>query len=172
MKSTSNNIRYLAIHPTTYGLGYALFEGAFRLLDWGTYRAKRDKNQNCFLFLGVLIRRYEPHVVLFEDRGPRERQRSERIRHFIRAATIYFRRYGITAKRVSRRRMQTFFEGQGATTKQEIAIRITELFPELSQDLPPKRKAWMPEHPRMGTFEALAIALTYFGTRDSNSKNP
>jgi hypothetical protein len=160
MNSTANNVRYLAIHPTTDGLGYAVFEGAF-LLDWGVYRAQGDKNQRCLLFIGVLIRRYEPQEVLFESRGPRDRRRSERIHHLIRAAMSYIRRNGIVPKRVPRRRVQTFFAAQGAATKQEVATRITELFPELSEYLPPKRKPWMPEHPRMGMFEAVALALTY-----------
>ena len=164
MNSREENLRYLAVHPTTYGLGYAVFEGNLRLLDWGTYRARGDKNQKCLLFLGVLIKRYEPRVVLLESRGPQDRERSKRIRHFVLNATIHIRKERLLLKRVPRQHVRELFKGQGAQTKQGIATRTTELFPELLQDLPPKRKAWMPEHPRMGMFEALAIALAYFDT--------
>lgn len=170
MNSTENNFRYLGIHPTTYGFGYAVFEG-HRLLDWGVYRVSGDKNERSLLYLGVLIRRYEPHVVLLEDRGPQERQRSERIRHFIRAARTTIRRNGIVPMRVPRRLVQWFFEGHDATTKQEIASRIAEWFPDLSRFVPPKRKAWMPEHPRVGMFTAIALAVTFWRSQEVSSED-
>jgi hypothetical protein len=172
MNPIENNTRYLAVHPTTFGLGFAVFEGPLRLIDWGTYRAQSgDKNRTCLRRLDALVKRYEPRVVLFEERGPRDRQRSKRIRHFILDATIYVRNRRILLKRIPRRRIRELFEAQGAQTKQGIAECIVDWFPELSEDLPPRRKAWMPEQPRMGMFEALALALTYFGSSDITSKN-
>lgn len=162
MNAIENNTRYLAVHPTTYGLGFAVFEGPLRLIDWGVYQATGDKNQKCLRFLDRLVKRYEPRVVLFEDRTPRERQRSERIRLLLRSATMQIRRRGTVVERMPRRRVRSFFESHGAKTQQEIATRIVELLPGLSHYLPPVRKTWMPEHPRMGMFEAIALALTYF----------
>jgi Holliday junction resolvasome RuvABC endonuclease subunit len=156
------NTRYLALHPTTYGFGFAVFEGDLRLIDWGAYQARGDKNQRCLKFIDKLIRRYQPRVVLIESRDRRDRRRSERILRFLSSARIYLRRTGLELKCIPHIQMRRFFEGQGATTKQEIAMWIVELFPELSHYLPPKRKAWTPEHPHMGTFDAIALALTYF----------
>jgi len=162
MNSLENNARYLAVHPTTYGLGFVVFEGPLRLIDWGVYRATGNKNQKCLGFLERLIKRYQPRVVLFEERGPRDRQRSERIRRLVRSVTNEIRKRGVVLRRIPRRQVKRFFERHGAKTKQQIATSIVELSPELSPHLPPKRKAWMPEHPRMGMFDAIALGLTYF----------
>jgi len=169
MNARKNNDRYLAIHPTTYGLGFAVVEEPLLLIDWGTYRASGDKNGECLRYLDRLINRYGPRVVLIEDRDPRERQRSERIRRLVRSAMIEIRRRGIALQRVPRKRVRTLFEGSGAKTKQGIAICIAKLFPELTHDVPPVRKAWMPEHPRMGMFEALALALAYLESVEISS---
>jgi hypothetical protein len=47
-------------------------------------------------------------------------------------------------------------------TKHNIAEKIAQIFPEeLSSYLPPERKAWMSEDPRLYVFEAVAMALTF-----------
>jgi len=169
MTTRENHARYLAVHPTTYGLGFAVFEEPLHLIDWGVYRAGGDKNQKCLRWLDSLIKRYEPRVVILEERGPQDRQRSDRIRRLLRSAAIEIRRRGKVLKRVPRTQVRSLFEGQGVKTKEGIANIIVKLFPELTHQLPPTRKSWMPEHPRMGMFEAIAIALTYLDSHDINS---
>jgi predicted exporter len=162
MNNTDISNRYLAIHPTTNGLGYVVLEEDTSLIKWGAYSARRDKNQNCLLMLATLINRYDPTIVVLEARDSHDRKRTERIRQFISQAKSYVRRNGIVVRSVQRRQVQKFFERQGATTKYEIALCIVEWFPELSSYLPSKRKTWESEYPHMGMFEALAIGLTVF----------
>ena len=57
---------------------------------------------------------------------------------------------------------KSFEAHYGATTKQKIAETIANNIPALSLYLPPVRKQWMTEHPRMGIFEAAALAWMYF----------
>lgn len=162
-----DNGRYLAVHPTTYGLGFAVLERDLRLIDWGAYRARADKNQTSLRFLERLTRRFQPCAVLIETRERRERQRSVRIQHFIDSVRTSARQQGIVLKGISHRKVRRFFEAQGAMTKQEIALCIAELLPELLHYLPPRRKAWMPEHGHMGTFDAIALALTHFNADEN-----
>lgn len=54
-----------------------------------------------------------------------------------------------------------FFE-EGAANKHQIATAVVQKFPELAPRLPPDRKPWMSEDPRMAMFNAVALALTYF----------
>jgi hypothetical protein len=51
---------------------------------------------------------------------------------------------------------------RGATTKQKIAEMIAKQIPALNLYVPPERKPWMSEDPRMGIFDAAALAWMYF----------
>jgi len=48
-----------------------------------------------------------------------------------------------------------------AATKQAIATRIAQHFPELAWNLPQTRKAWMNESYSMTIFDAVSLGLTY-----------
>jgi hypothetical protein len=54
------------------------------------------------------------------------------------------------------------FTPLGFRTREEIAEALTRIFPELIWHLPPKRKIWQSEHPRMTVFDAIALGLTYW----------
>ncbi|MGH7993063.1 MAG: hypothetical protein ACREDQ_06080 [Limisphaerales bacterium] len=48
-------------------------------------------------------------------------------------------------------------------TKQALAERLALKFPvELGSRLPPKRRAWMSEDPRMDIFDAVGLATVYW----------
>jgi len=49
-----------------------------------------------------------------------------------------------------------------ARTKDEIAYVLASIFPELLWKIPPKRKTWKREHPRMMVFDAIAAGFTYW----------
>ena len=49
-----------------------------------------------------------------------------------------------------------------ARTKDEIAHTLASIFPELHWKIPPKRKTWKREHPRMMVFDAIAAGFTYW----------
>lgn len=50
----------------------------------------------------------------------------------------------------------------GCETRDEIAAALARIFPELVWRLPPKRRAWQSEHPRMAMFDAIALGLAYW----------
>jgi hypothetical protein len=50
----------------------------------------------------------------------------------------------------------------GLGTKRQIAEAIAREFPELGPRLPPVRKIWMSEDRRMGIFDAVSLAVSFF----------
>ena len=62
---------------------------------------------------------------------------------------------GVRVERVSRLGVLDTFAGK---TKYEVALRLAEIFPVLTNRLPRKRKTWTPEEARMSVFDALGFA--------------
>ena len=58
--------------------------------------------------------------------------------------------------------IKTSFSQHGARSKDAIARNIAQQMPEFEQHLPPLRKIWMSEDYRMGIFDAVALAVTYY----------
>lgn len=152
-------LRVLAIDPSTRGFGFAVLEGADRLVDWGTRSAREDKNRQCLKKIGELIDCYQPDVLVVENCAAGSR-RCERVRRLMDAICVLAGRRKVGTRRFSRQKVQAAFADSSAVTKHEIAAAIAKRFPELAPHLPPYRKAWMSEDQRMGVFGAVAIGLS------------
>ena len=59
----------LAVHPTSRGFGWVLFDGPHALDDWGLAYVRGDKVQACMQRLRVLLERHEPDVLVLERSG-------------------------------------------------------------------------------------------------------
>jgi hypothetical protein len=154
--------RVLAIDPTRNGFGFAVFEGPLRLIDWGTHKAKGVANPDCIRSVARLIGIFRPDVLIIEDekaKGSRRRARNQRLIHQL---SLLAKHDAIQVRKISRLRMRRIFARLGASNKHQIARIVSERLPELLSRLPPERKPWMPEDPRMGIFDAAAFALAYF----------
>lgn len=55
------------------------------------------------------------------------------------------------------------FSQFGARSKDAIARSIVNVLPEFAQHVPPIQKIWISENYRMGIFDAVAFAMTYYG---------
>jgi hypothetical protein len=62
---------------------------------------------------------------------------------------------------INERRLKTIFQQKGEITKHQIASSLALMFPELEWRLPPPRKPWEAEHPRMAMFDAVSLAVAY-----------
>src|SRR6202043_631108 len=90
--------------------------------------------------------------------------RRKRARREIRSVERLALKRGVAVERVSRLAvLDTFAPGKG---KYEVAVRLAEIFPDLSNRLPPKRKIWMPEDPRINVFDALGLAAALVARSD------
>ena len=152
----------LAIDPTSRGFGFALFEGPQTSLDWGVTDIRSQKNVVSFERIKKLISFYQPEVLILEDCSQTESRRCQRIHDLIDNIEKFTQSQKIPVVKYSPSRVQEVFSFFDVRTKHQIAEKICEWLPELSPRIPPKRKPWMPEDPRMAIFDAVALILTYY----------
>jgi hypothetical protein len=158
----TDELRVLAIDPSTRGLGFAIFEGPHRLLDWGVKQAEGDKNGECVRIVKELIDQYQPHVLVLENVAGKHSRRRARVRELLQAIRDAARQKGVKVLEETPERVRRAF----VPKKDTIAAAIAGRFPELGSRLPKPRTLTMPEHPAMPVFDATAFALSYFYFRN------
>lgn len=162
MHSSENELRVLAIDPTTNGFGFAVMESPSRLVDWGVKEAAGDKNLICVQLVANLMARYQPDIVVVETPiGPKSR-RCERVKELVRNILDLAVDRKIRTRAYSRAQVRAVFANDGSRTKHEIATAIAKRLPELSPRIPRFRQPWMSEDSRMAFFAAVALALTFY----------
>ena len=165
MRSSSATIkRVLAIDPSTRGLGFAVMEGPDQLIDWGIKVVKGDKNGESLKRVIQLIERYHPDVIVVEDYQHKRSRRTPRVRHLLKAISVFASSKKVRVRKVSRSAIKKALSQGSARTKHHIACQIAYRFPELAPRLPRVRKPWMSEDLRMSIFDSVALALTYCQT--------
>ena len=163
----------LAVHLTTRGLAYALFEGPMSPVDWGVKEIRGPrKNVRCLDHLSSIIERYQPDTLVIEDCSQKGSRRSARIRRLYQAVETVARSQTMDIFRYSRRQVRQCLEKVGASTKHEIALAIAKLIPALSHRMPPIRKPWMSEDSRMSLFDAASLMMTFYCQRGANPHQP
>src|SRR5258708_26295255 len=70
----------LAIHPTSRGFGWILFEGPLVPVDWGIASAKVNRSAQCMVRFRQLLDQYQPSALILEKFEESDSRRSERIR--------------------------------------------------------------------------------------------
>jgi len=158
--------RVLALAPSSRGVGFAYFEAPLSPIDWGLLGTKgKDKNAAGFAMVRKLVERIQPDVIVLHEYalpGVRRSQRVRRLQHMI---ATYAATQVIEIRRYARGDIKRAFESFGAVTRHEIAQVIAGQIHAFGHRLPPRKKLWMTEDPRMTLFEAVALALTYFSER-------
>jgi len=163
MNHGTNHGSVLAIHLTTRGLGFVVMDSPLSPIDWGT-REVRGKNKNaiCLAKVAALLEAHQPDVLVLEEAEGKEAGRATRIRRLSRSIGTLARDQAISLHRLSRKDVKRCFERFGARTHYEIAMAIAKRIPAYERFLPPPRKLWMSEDPRMSIFAAAALAITFF----------
>lgn len=151
-----------AVHATSRGFGYVLFEGPFSPYDWGTVGAKGDKNAVCLRKLERLLDQHAPATLLLEACGNDSWVRSHRIERLYKALSAVAVTRCIEVLMYTRRDIQACFSSVGARTRQEIAEAVGRHVDAFHHRTPAPRKAWQNEDGRMALFSAAALALTHF----------
>jgi len=167
----SREPRYLvlAIYLQKRGFAFTLFEGQLAAVDWGVQEVRSgNKNAVCLSRIDSIFALHEPDVLVLQDTSENDAHRAPRIQELnARVAELADQR-GTLVRTYSRGQLFGYFASRGATTKQSIAETIAKQIPALNLYLPPARKAWGVEHPRMGIFEAAALAWMFFQSSESN----
>ncbi|MCG3195717.1 MAG: hypothetical protein GHCLOJNM_00184 [bacterium] len=136
-----------------------VFESPTLPIEWGVRELRDAKDARCLALVTDLLHRFQPDVVVIEDTAHPACRRCARVRILIDSIRpmALSRKVGV----VSVNRDQVL-KGLGADTKHQAATRIAARLPELAPSLPPFRKPWMSEDPRMSLFDAAAFALTFY----------
>lgn len=160
--STLHNGLVLAVHPTTRGFGWVLFENAHTPAAWSIVHARRGRDDYSLLRFKRLLDRYEPRVFIlesFEDDGT---ARSARIQALCRAMTKEAKARSLHTPVYDRDAIRLAFGRYGASTRLEIAKAITESIGDFAHRLPSRRRFGVCEDIRQSLFDAAALAITYF----------
>jgi len=161
MKSARYRV-VMSIYPNCHGFAYVVFTGA-ALFDWGMSDAHgRSKNKICLRRLSRLLDRYEPDVLVLREASFLIAPRDRRIAAFIETIEELASTKPVTTVQVSREQVRNSFRYLMSPTRLAIVEAITKRMPELQSFVPPIRKIWESEDRRMGLFDAVALALTFF----------
>ncbi len=159
----------MAVHPTSRGFGWALFENPLVPVDWGLASVKTKRSAGSLARFEKLLDRYEPKVVAFEQFDEHPARRVNRIQALCRRMIALAGSRGIYTPVYSRETVRKSIESSGAKTRHAIALSIAEQIEVFRHRLPRERKRWNSEDVRHSLFDAVALALTYFAV---NSRQP
>ena len=163
--------RVLAIDPTVQGVGYAVLEGATRVVDWGLRRASYvEKNTHSVRRVEELIARYEPDVLVLEDCAAEGSRRRPRVERLMKAIERLASKKEIELVKISRAAVEEAFSEADVSNRHDMAAEIARRFPQLGVWLPPVRKLWMTEDLRMRVFDAVALGLTFFYLEEEETR--
>jgi Holliday junction resolvasome RuvABC endonuclease subunit len=164
--------RVLAIDPTGKGFGFAILESPGILIDWGVKQVRgelRLRNRRCLEEISRLISRFQPDVLAVEHTGVKSCQRRSRARQLIAAILDLASAQDLRTRQVSRRKVQRCFSEAGTATKRQVAVALSERFPELEPYLPPqwdrlvkRLHAADGEDERFSIFDAVAFGLVFY----------
>lgn len=158
--------RLLALEIRSGKMGFVVFEGPTKLLDWGLKwfgfkkRALRPIVANK---INTLLNLHNPSTIVVRKRNyypVAENRRFARIVSSIRAET---RRHSAEFKILTSRQVRLHFDERGGLTKHGIATNLVGQFEELSWKLPHRRKTYESENPKMLIFDAAATGAAFFG---------
>ena len=159
----NKTVRILAIAPLSRGLGYAVMEGPDKLVACGNKAILRNKNAGALAWVRKFIQFYQPDVLVLPDVKGKDTRRATRIKTLHRNIVALAQKQQLKVRLVSITQVRERLLGNQKGTKQAVAEALAKTFPvELASRLPPKRRPWMSEDPRMDIFDAVGLAAVFW----------
>jgi hypothetical protein len=157
--------RLLALEIRSQKMGFVVFEGPNRLLDWGVLNCShptRRLHEIVAKRVKPLLFRYRPLAVVMRCDNHYSTQNPVRLRISVGAIRKEAHRSGVEFRLLTTKSRKHFFVQVGCDAKHQVAQLIAELFEELSRRGQPKRKAWHSESYHTVIFDAAATGLASF----------
>lgn len=151
----------LALFPNMRGFGFACLENPQKIIDNGMVRIYPLDNSKLLNRIQTLFDYFVPAVVVMREYSMENTRHSRRVRNLIDEVCKRAEKLNIRVYHYSREQVKDVFAQFEATTKYEIAQKIVEWFPQLAPRMPKIRNLWVPEDINMGTFDAIALAITH-----------
>lgn len=158
----SSNSVTLAIYPNTRGFGFACMEGSKTILDFGVVSVRPICNKKTLRRFQCMVDYYQPTLLLIQDPKGKYGCHGKRTRQLIKTIEEYAEVRGLGCEQYSREQIRFVFDQFDATTKHEIASKITKWFPDLETYKPEPRKLWLPDSYYMGAFDAISLICTHY----------
>lgn len=149
-------------------IGYAVFEGPERLVDWGIKDGRKSNPGLLVNKFDELLKLYQPDTLVLEDHVLAKSRRSARALTLFAQIRAHAISRGVSVSPIAWTDVRSHFIRYGGYTKYEIARLVAASLPVLAPRLPPPRKPWKSEDSRMGIFDAAALGLTYFAQADTD----
>ena len=134
-------------------------------LRWGTKEIRgEDQNARCFAAATRLIESLRPAILALEECSPPGRRRATKVGRLQQLLQSHAALQAIEVQVFTREEVHECFEALGATTRYERAQVIAShvQVEAFRNRLPPTRKSWMTEHPRMRLFDSAAVAMAVY----------
>ncbi|MGD0904705.1 MAG: hypothetical protein ABR924_17350 [Terracidiphilus sp.] len=160
-----HNKRILAIALRSRRFAFAVFEGPDRLVDWGmvfyplnssTQRAAASKR------VASLLTLFAPSEVVLGKARLLNTRKGSGVRPILRSIKHEALSRLIPVRFMKEIELKEVFGLFHVNSKHEVASMLAQVFPELLWKLPPKRRIWESERPRMALFDAIALGFAYW----------
>jgi hypothetical protein len=150
-----------AVHPTSRGFGWIVFERPNAPFDWGAAAVSKEK-QSGLARLAYLMERYRPSVFALEQFVGSPSRRAPRIQNVAAAMVAMAQKRGIATSILTLETVRRTFASHRARTREQVARAVAESVGPLRALLPSKRRIWQSEHPRLSILSAAGCALTWY----------
>src|SRR5947208_14729994 len=101
---------------------------------------------------------YRPDRLVLKNAEGAGSRRADRIRNLHRQLAELAKTRRIAVRQLARSEIKAAFAKREASTKYEIAQAVSRELPDLAPWLPPPRKIWMSEDPKLSIFDAGSLA--------------
>ncbi len=161
-------VRMLSVIPRNRGVGFAILEDGC-LLDWGVRQALRG-DAEALSRVHELVARYQPDTVVLEDVGAGKSQRRAGVRALLQRMHDVALGHGLAVRVVAWRDVYGRFIPDAPSPRKDMMARaVGTMFPELALRVPPPRKSWQSEDPRIALFAAVGFGVVGMGVRATSS---
>jgi hypothetical protein len=161
----------LAIDLRHRRLGYAAFQGHRNLLDAGlrVYRAVGEvEAAMASKRVAALLESFSPSAIVIKRERWDRAESSSHMRSLVAVMVDVSAAHSVPICLVEDNNVRKTFRNLGCETRDDIAAVLSRIFPELLWKLPPKRRPWQSEHPRMAMFDAVALGLAYWQNQSTS----
>ena len=152
----------LAVHPTSKGFGWVLFEGPLVPVDWGIASAKVNRSAKSMSRFKQLLDQYQPSALILEKFDEDDSRRGERIRELAQTMRGFASNRDMDTSIYSRQEVSTVVTGNAKASRHTAARAVSERLPILQHRLPNARKLWQSEDDRQCLFDAAALGITHY----------
>ena len=155
----------LALDVRHSRLGYALFEGPNRLLDWGISRVPphcTDIVAWTTRRVKALLRDSSPDVIVVKRPIGQSRTINRSTSPILNSILETIQTQKVPLYFLEIEDVRAEFRAFEVRSKDDVASVLVQIFPDLLGRLPPKRKKWQSEPHRMILFDAISVGFAYW----------